>query len=87
MEKATRCHDTLFGEEGKPGESLLIQIRDMCKELNSQRDNRDKDRCDIKDLQPRVAQNEQTNKNLVKLMWIVVVAIISTIVKIFISLG
>ena len=78
-EKLDRMHSTLYGPPGKPEESLMVQIINSVKEVKSIRiahdelqDQRTKDRAEI-------TSNSRTNRNLVKLMWLVISLIIATI--------
>lgn len=65
-------HDTLYGPEGRPEESLMVQIISVVKEVKMLRITSDEMRGEVTD-------NTRTNKNLIKLMWLVTGLIITTI--------
>ena len=70
--KTNRMHDTLYGPEGQPEESLMVQIISTIKEVKQLRLAHD-------GMRDEVTDNTRTNKNLIKLMWLVVGLIITTI--------
>jgi len=71
-DKIKMHHDTLYGPDGKPEESLMVQIMNTVKEVKQIRIAHDTMRDEVTD-------NTRTNKNLIKLMWLVVGLIITTI--------
>lgn len=71
-QKTDMHHDTLYGPPGKPEESLMVQIMNTVKEVKQIRIAHDTMRDEVTD-------NTRTNKNLIKLMWLVVGLIITTI--------
>ena len=72
IEKIQMHHDTLYGPEGRPEESLMVQIISVVKEVKMLRITSDEMRGEVTD-------NTRTNKNLIKLMWLVTGLIITTI--------
>ena len=65
-------HETLYGPPGKPEESLMVQIVNSVKELKALRIESDKMRGEVTD-------NTRTNKNLIRLTWLIVGLLITTI--------
>jgi hypothetical protein len=71
-DKINRMHDNMYGPVGRPEESLMVQIITTVKEVKNLRIASDGMRGEVTD-------NTRTNKNLIKLMWLVVGLIVTTI--------
>jgi hypothetical protein len=71
-EKVDMHHKTLYGPPDHPEESLMVQIIATVKEVKNLRIAHD-------DMRGEVTDNTRTNKNLIKLMWLVVGLIVTTI--------
>jgi len=63
--KIERTHDALFGAIGEPDRSLMVQILQTVKEVKAIRISHDK-------IVPQVTENTRTNRNIIRLMWLVV---------------
>ena len=71
-EKVDRVHDALFGTVGNPEKSLMVQILQTVKEVKEMRIGHEK-------MIPQVENSSRTCRNLIKLMWLVIGLIITTI--------
>jgi len=71
-EKVDRVHDALFGTVGNPEKSLMVQILQTVKEVKEMRIEHEK-------MIPQVENSSRTCRNLIKLMWLVIGLIITTI--------
>ena len=71
-EKVDRVHDALFGTVGNPEKSLMVQILQTVIEVKEMRIEHEK-------MIPQVENSSRTCRNLIKLMWLVIGLIITTI--------
>jgi len=78
--KIERTHDALFGVIGEPDKSLMVQILQTVKEVKAIRMSHDK-------IVPQVTENTRTNRNIIRLMWLVVGLILTTISSVILQGG
>lgn len=78
--KIERAHDVLFGAIGEPDKSLMVQIHQTVKEVKAIRMSHDK-------IVPQVTENTRTNRNIIRLMWLVVGLILTTISSVILQGG
>ncbi len=71
-QKVDMHHKTLYGRPDHPEEGLMIQIISSVKEIKQLRIASDKMRGEVTD-------NTRTNKNLIRLTWLIVGLLITTI--------
>lgn len=79
-QKIERAHDVLFGAIGEPDKSLMVQIHQTIKEVKAIRMSHDK-------IVPQVRENTRTNRNIIRLMWLVVGLILTTISSVILQGG
>jgi hypothetical protein len=75
-ERTKRMHDTLYGSPGKPEESLMVQIITTVKEVKRLRIAHDT-------MREEVSSNSRANKNLIRLSWVIIGLIATTIYEMF----
>jgi hypothetical protein len=73
-DKIEMHHKTLYGRPDHPEEGLMIQIISSVKEIKQLRIASDKMRGEVTD-------NTRTNRNLIRLTWLIVGLLITTIGK------
>jgi len=78
--KIERTHDALFGVIGEPDKSLMVQILQTVKEVKAIRMSHDK-------IVPQVQENTRTNRNIIRLMWLVVGLILTTVSSVILQGG
>lgn len=79
-QKIERTHDALFGVIGEPDKSLMVQILQTVKEVKEIRISHDK-------IVPQVQENTRTNRNIIRLMWLVVGLILTTVSSVILQGG
>jgi len=80
QKKIERTHDALFGVIGEPDKSLMVQILQTVKEVKAIRMSHDK-------IVPQVQENTRTNRNIIRLMWLVVGLILTTVSSVILQGG
>lgn len=71
-EKIDMHHKTLYGRPDHPEEGLMIQIISSVKEIK-------KLRLESDEMRGEVTDNTRTNRNLIRLTWLIVGLLITTI--------
>ena len=79
IKKLDRLHDDVYGPPGKPEESFVVQMVGVVREVKHLRIASDKARVKSDAMSLEVTGNTRTNRNLVKLMWLVIGLIVTTI--------
>ena len=79
IKKLDRLHDDVYGPPGKPEESFVVQMVGIVREVKHLRIASDEARVKSDALSLEVTGNTRTNRNLVKLMWLVIGLIVTTI--------
>ena len=79
IKKLDRLHDDVYGPPGKPEESFVVQMVGVVREVKHLRIASDEARVKSDAMRLEVTGNTRTNKNLIKLMWLVVGLIVTTI--------
>jgi hypothetical protein len=77
--RLNRLHDDIYGPPGKPEVSFVVQMVGIVKEVKHLRIASDAARVTSDAMRSEVTGNTRTNKNLIKLMWLVVGLIVTTI--------
>lgn len=78
IKKLDRIHDDIYGPPGSPEDSFVVQMVGIVKEVKHLRIESDAARVKSDAMSLDIRDNSRTNKNLIKLMWLVIGLILTT---------